>query len=197
MKYIPIEINAAQHAKVASQYFQELFDRGYAKLAFPTEEVKVFADALNLIYDYSVDLYLIFAKPECQWEELGIKKITGRKLFQPVGSVHLTDFEGQTARAHFSAHPDFAPKKSEVLRAGKSFMEWVFLQERRDEPGVPYVSTIFGSIACYNFGARAFAKAIGFKKLAIVKAGLYSAMKKRYCDVEISMVTAGDIYEGY
>lgn len=193
MKYVGLEVTPQQNAGVCEQYYEDLFADRQADFAFPTEDVVVLADALSLIFNPGITIFLIFAWPESPWELNKIKQLTGRNMYEPLCSCHLTNFRGLSAYVHFSVHPEFAPLKKEVIEAGKDFLPWLFAQERRDEPGVPFVTTLIGLTPRYNLGSLGFAHAVGFERAAIIKDGMYSRIKERYCDA-VLLTLKKDVY---
>lgn len=186
MRYIGIEVTPEQHAGLCERYYMDLFNDRQFDFAFPRRDIVVIADAIEMIYSYEVRIFLVFAWPESPWEMFKIKQLTGRGYAQPLAACHLTDFTGLTANAHFSIHPDVVPRKDDIVTLGKDFLSWLFKLKRADEPDTPFVETIIGLTPRYNIGAVGLAKKLGFTVRCVIKNGMYSRVKNRYCDVVFS-----------
>lgn len=187
-----------EFGSLARGYYKEIFENvKMADISFPDPYVNSALEATYLLMNRNVYVFLIFAHPQNSSERDRIKEITGRGLCEPLASVHLTGFRGLAAEAHFSVHPEFAKHRDQLRKAGKSFIRWIFSRERDDEPGIPFVTTLVGMIATYNFAAIVFIKELGFEPVTVLKHSMYNRVKEKYCNLKVLKLESDRYDNGY
>lgn len=136
-------------------YWEQLNKDNLVDMLFFDAKVVSFWDFLNFALDKNKVFYVTFRHNEST----------------PVAHFHLTHFEGQVARVHFSILKR-GHGKGESVRIAKGALAKLFKEKRLDN-GEPLVSTLIGVTPTHNRLACRFIQKVGFRPLATVKHACY------------------------
>ena len=156
---LQVEVNQLR----LENYWIKLSEQGLAELSFSSGDVTNDEQFVALFSDPMVLAFLIMDNE------------TG----DDIGHLHLTDFEGLSAYAHFGGLRQWHGSKTSVT-AARTVLSQLFRLYRSD--GNPYVDCLLGLPPVENRFACKFVERVGFKPISIIPSACYIMASNCYAD---------------